>query len=51
MIAASQFLNYFGMDDCTDISLNMLGKSIISIPLLTKAFQELIFSMVVKHVR
>ena len=29
-------LEKFGMDDCTDLSLKMLGKSINSIPLLIK---------------
>ena len=32
MIGTSQFLKYFGRDDCTDLSLKMLGKSIKSIP-------------------
>ena len=36
MIGTSQFLKEFGMDDCTDLSLKMLGKSIKSIPLLIK---------------
>ena len=28
MIGTSDLLKYLGTDDCTDISLNMLGKSI-----------------------
>ena len=33
---SSEFWNYLGIDDVTDISLNVLSKSIKSIPLLMK---------------